>query len=502
MQQRKIGLLIALFFCMGLALAQAPLRGGTLQVGADASPSGLDPHVATAFASFIVTGQIYEGLTEVDEKLKPRPALAESWSVSEDGLKYTFKLRSGVSFHDGKAMTADDVVFSFNRVRDPKTGSPLASRINLIKDVKAAAPNQVVIELSAPFAPFLLEVANIVVMSEDYVKAGNDMQRKPLGTGPFMFKEWVPDTYILLERNPRYYRQGRPYLDALKFNIVPDPATRQVGLASGTYQFLPNIDPSLAVTLQTTPGVKLITAQDLAYTLIGMNVSRKPFDNPRVREALNYAIDRSAIVKAVYFGNGVPAGPLGLKSWAPPVSAFTCYNSNSDKAKALLAQAGYPGGVDFGMIVIGSNKTVVDMAQVVQAQLAKAGFRAKVEVLEQGKFVQEWRNSNFDTFASINGGNADPDGYLYRTFSTGGSTNVFKFSDAKVDQLLNQGRTTVNLDARRKIYTELQVKLACQGPISHLVNGTLFSAARDNVQGFKPIATRSLIYLRDTWLAK
>jgi len=502
MQRGWIGLIAASLLALGLALAQNPVRGGILQIGADASPSGLDPHIATAFASFIITGQIYEGLTEIDERLKPRPALAESWSVSEDGLRYTFKLRSGVVFHDGKPFSAEDVAFSINRVKDPKTGSPVASRINLIKDVKATSPSEVVIELSQPFAPLLIELANIAIMSKGYVESGADLQRRPMGTGPFIFKEWVPDTYILLERNSRYYRQGRPYLDGLKYNIVPDPATRQVGLANGTYQFLPNIDPSLAVTLKNTPGTKLITAQDLAYTLIGMNTSRKPFDNPRVREALNYAINRDQIVQAVYFGNGTPAGPLGLKSWASPLSAFPCYSANPAKAKDLLAQAGYPSGVDFGMIVIGSNKTVVDAAQVVQAQLAQAGFRAKVEVLEQGKFIQEWRNSNFDSFASINSGNADPDGYLYRTFSTGGSTNVFKFSSAKVDQLLNQGRTTLSEQARRLIYAQLQVQLACQGPISHLVYGTLFSAARENVQGFKPIPTRSLIYLRDAWLAK
>ncbi|MCL6567900.1 MAG: ABC transporter substrate-binding protein, partial [Meiothermus silvanus] len=342
------------------------------------------------------------------------------------------------------------------------------------------------------------------IVPAEYIASGGDLQRRAVGTGPFQLKEWVPDTYILLERNSKYYRQGRPYLDALKFNIVPDAATRQIGISSGTYHFLPNIDPSLAVTLKNAPGVKLYESQDLSYSLLGMNVTRKPFDNPKVREALNYAVDRKALVQAVYFGNGVPGGPLSpaLKGWASPVSAFPCYNTNPQKARELLRQAGYPNGVDFTILTLGSVKTVVDAAQVLQAQLAPAGFRAKIEILELGKFVQEWRNSNFDAFASLNGGSVDPDGYLFRTFSTGGSTNVFKYSDPRVDQLLNQGRTATSADTRRKIYAELQVKLACQGPIAHLVYGTLFSAARENVQGFKPIPTRSLLYLRETWLAR
>ncbi|MER3555022.1 MAG: ABC transporter substrate-binding protein [Meiothermus sp.] len=504
MRRGRLGFLFALVFVFGLALAQNPVRGGTLQLAVDSSPAGLDPHVATAFATFLVTGEIYEGLVEVDERLAIRPALAESWKVSEDGLKYTFKLRSGVAFHNGQAMTSADVVGSFDRVKDPKTGSPLASRFNLVKEAKATGPNEVTFELSQPFAPFLSELSGLAIVPGEYVKGGGDLGRKAVGTGPFQFKEWVPDTYILLERNPRYWRQSRPYLDALKFNIVPDPATRQVGLASGTYQFLPNIDPSLAVTLKDTPGTKLLQSQDLSYSLIGMNTGRKPFDNPKVREAFNYAIDRNALVQAVYFGLGTPAGPLspGLKSWSSPTSAWACYSYNPVKAKQLLAQAGYPNGVDFTILTLGSVKTVVDAAQVVQAQLAQAGFRAKIEVLELGKFVQEWRNSNFDAFASLNGGSSDPDGYFFRTFSTGGSTNVFKYSNPQVDQLLNQGRTATGMDARRKIYTQLQAILACQGPIAHLAYGTLFSAARDNVQGFKPSPTRSLASLRDVWLAK
>ncbi|WP_276956751.1 ABC transporter substrate-binding protein [Allomeiothermus silvanus] len=501
---RRMGWLFLAILIGSLAGAQNPIRGGTLQIAVDSSPAGLDPHVATAFATFVVIGNIYEGLTEIDEGLRVRPALAESWKVSPDGLTYTFKLRSGVTFHNGQAFDAKDVLATFNRVRDPKTGSPIASRFNLVKEVRANGPLEVVFELSQPFSPFLSELAGLSIVPAEYIASGGDLQRRAVGTGPFQLKEWVPDTYILLERNPKYYRQGRPYLDALKFNIVPDAATRQIGISSGTYHFLPNIDPSLAVTLKNAPGVKLYESQDLSYSLLGMNVTRKPFDNPKVREALNYAVDRKALVQAVYFGNGVPGGPLSpaLKGWASPVSAFPCYSTNPQKARELLRQAGYPNGVDFTILTLGSVKTVVDAAQVLQAQLAPAGFRAKIEILELGKFVQEWRNSNFDAFASLNGGSADPDGYLFRTFSTGGSTNVFKYSDPGVDQLLNQGRTATSADTRRKIYAELQVKLACQGPIAHLVYGTLFSAARENVQGFKPIPTRSLLYLRETWLAR
>jgi peptide/nickel transport system substrate-binding protein len=312
----------------------------------------------------------------------------------------------------------------------------------------------------------------------------------------------VPDTYTLLKANPDYYRAGEPKLGELKFNVVPEASTRAAGMRTGTYQLLPTVDPVTAQTLRGTSGVSMLSTQDLAYSLLGLNVSREPFTDPRVREAINLAINRDDIVQAVYLGNAVPGGPLSpaLKDWAAPVSEFSCYQPDAAKAKQLLADAGYPNGFDTEIITFGTIKEVADLAQVLQAQLAEVGIRAKVNVEEFGKFVQDWRNSEFDMFVSLNGGNIDPDGYLNRTFHTGGSTNVFKFSDPVVDTLLDQGRTTVDMSQRQAIYDNLQKRLACTGPIVHVAYGTLFSAVSDRVDGFQQMATRGLLYLRETSL--
>jgi peptide/nickel transport system substrate-binding protein len=476
----------------------------TLEIATDQSPVGLDPHVATSFATVLVNSVIYEGLTGVDKDLKVVPDLAESWTVSADGLTYVFTLRPGAKFHDGSAVTPADVAASFARVRDPKTGSPYASRIDMVKDVAATGDRQVTVTLATPSAPFLANLPQIAIVPAAAVTGGVDLQRKPDGTGPFKLQEWVPDTYLLLAKNDAYWQAGLPKLAAVKFNIVPEASTRQVGISGGTYQMLPNVDPTTAATLDGTAGVTLLETPDLSYTLVGMNVSKPPFDNPKVREALNTAIDRAQIVQAAYFGKGQPGGPLSpaLKDWAVPVADYPCYAADPEKAKALLAEAGIALPLKAEMKVLGSNQNVVDVAQVVQAQLNAAGFDIALNVQEQGSFIQDWRNSNFQMFASVNGGSVDPDGYLFRTFRTGGSTNVFKYSDAAVDKLLDDGRTTLDPAKRRDIYADLQKRLACDGPIAHLVYGQLFTAVRDGVTGYQIVGNRSTRSLRQTSLAQ
>jgi len=190
----------------------------------------------------------------------------------------------------------------------------------------------------------------------------------------------------------------------------------------------------------------------------------------------------------------------GLLAWANYTISFACYDTNLDRARELLAEAGYPNGFETSILTFGTIQVVSDVAQVVQAQLRQVGIDVDVNIAEFGAFVQGWRNSDFDMFVSLNGGSSDPDGYLHRTFVTGGSTNVFLFSDPAVDELLNLGRTTSDMAERVNIYDHLQKRLACTGPISHIAYGTLFSAVSDDVEGFQQLPTRSLRYLREVTL--
>jgi peptide/nickel transport system substrate-binding protein len=485
----------------GLPVLAAPVRAQVIDIATDTSPVGLDPHVATSFATFLVVSNVYEGLTAIDKDLRIVPALADTWTISADGLTYDFHIRAGAAFHNGRAVTAQDVVANLERVRDAKTGSPLASRVAVIKTMTATAADRLRITLSAPSAPFVAQLGSIAIVAPEAVA---EIGRKPVGTGPYMFKEWVPDTYILLEKNPSYWDKGLPHLAGLKFDIVPDAATRQAGIMGGTYKLIPVADAATAAALKSAPGVKLLETQDLAYSLIGVNTTKPPFDKPAVREAMNMALDRAQIVQAVYFGRGVPGGPLSpaLAQWALPVSNFPCYTPDPAGAKKKLEAAGIATPLKLTLNVLGSIQQVVDVAQVAQAQLNKAGFEVTLNVQEQGKFIADWRASNFEGFVSLNGGNPDPDDYFGRTFQTAGATNVFKYSDATVDKLLNDGRTESDPAKRKPIYDAAQKILACQGPIMHIAYGTLFAAARDDLQGFAPMPTRSLRTLRDARVGK
>ncbi|HUB13658.1 MAG TPA: ABC transporter substrate-binding protein [Acetobacteraceae bacterium] len=484
---------------LAIGLAAVPARAQVLEIATDQSPVGLDPHVATAFATTMVLSTIYEGLTAINSDLHVVPALAESWTVSPDGLTYTFRLRPDAKFHDGKALTPIDVVASVARVRDPKTGSPYASRFAAVTTVEPDGAHGVRFLLSAPSASFLAQLAALAI-----VPAGDtNIARQPDGTGPFRFKEWQPNTFIALDRNADYWQHGRPTLAGLRFDIVPEATTRRLGLTGGSYQFLPTVDAATAASLKTAPGIRVLATQDLAYSLIGMNASKPPFDNPAVREALNYALNRTQIVQAAYFGQAAPAGPLSpaLKDWALPVSAYPCYRTDPAKSQALLKQAGLTLPVKVTLNVLGSLPLVVDIAQVVQAQANKAGFDITLNVQEAGRFIQDWRGGNFTAFASLNSGGPDPDDYFGRTFQTGGATNVYKYSDPKLDQILIDARSAPP-DRRKALYDEAQRMLACDGPVAHLAYGTLFAAERDTVQGFRLNPTRSLLGLRDAVLSK
>ena len=470
-----------------------------LEVATDASPVGLDPHVATAFSTSLVNGNIYEGLTSIDKDLRVVPAVAESWSVSADGKVYTFKIRKGGTFHNGKPITAADVVYSFERLLKKETGSPYASRFTLVKSVSTVA-DDVVVELTDPSAPFLSQLIVLAIVPANH----GDLQREANGTGPFKLTQWVPDTYLQLAKHDGYWDKGLPKLAGLKINIVPEASTRQVGISTGIYQFMPSLDASTAVALKGNSAIKLLETRDLAYSLVGFNTTVAPFDKPAVREAFNLAVDRAKVVQAAYFGHAVPGGPLSpaLTDWATPVSQFSCYTPDANKAKALLKEAGFAGEVPVTLKVLGSIQTVRDVAQVVQAQLNAAGFKATLEIQEQGKFIQDWRNSNFEAFVSQNGGSPDPDDYFYRTFRTGGSTNVFKYTNPALDKLLDEARTMQDKGKRQAAYKEAQNILACRGPISHLAYATLFTAVRNNVQGYELIATRSTRYLRETSVSR
>ncbi len=474
----------------------ASAEAASLDVAIDSSPAGLDPHLITAFNSVvIVQSTIYEGLTRIQNDLSVAPGLATAWTVSDDSLTYTFDLPADVVFHDGSAMDAEDVAASIRRVQSADIASPLASRVSPVTGIKVIDAQTIALSLDAPFAAILSSLSGIAIVPAEFEKNKDALQQTPVGTGPFMFKDWQPNSHISLVKFADYRTAGLPKLDEVRIRFVPESATRQVGLGSGDYHILPGIDPATALQLQGNPNLTVQQTQNVAYTLLGMNATREPLAKPRVREAINKLLDRQEIIAGALFGAGVPAGPLSpaLATWALDTSEYSCYTRDVDGAKALLKEAGAE-KVKLGMLVL-PRQDARDIAQVIQQQLAAGGIETEILNKEIGEFVQDWKNSDFDMFVSANGGSPDPDEYFYRTFRTGGSTNVFKYSDSEIDQWLDAGRQLIDPAERKQIYDKVQKKLACEGPIAHIAYGNLATAVHNSVQGFEIVSTGRLASL-------
>ena len=501
MQQLLTRALLSALLLTGAA-ASSSLSAATLNVAIDSSPAGLDPHLITAFNSVvIVQGTVYEGLTRVKQDLSVAPGLATGWDVSEDSLTYTFSLPEGATFHDGSTIDAEDVAASIRRVQNEEIASPLASRVSPITGIEVLNAQTIALSLDEPFAAILSSLSGVAIVPAEFENDKEALQKTPVGSGPFMFNEWQPNSHIGLVKFADYRVSGTPKLSEVKVNFVPESATRQVGLGSGDYHLLPGIDPATALQLQGNPTVTVQQTQNVSYTLLGMNTSRPPLDQPKVREAINLLLDRNEIIAGALFGAGVPAGPLSpaLATWAVDTSEYACYNRDVDAAKALLKEAGAD-STKLSILVL-PRQDAKDIAQVIQQQLAAGGVEVELLNKEIGDFVQGWKNSDFDMFVSANRGSPDPDEYFYRAFRTGGSTNVFKYSDSEVDAWLDEGRKLTDPAARKTVYDQLQRKLACEGPIAHIAYGNLSTAVSNKVSGFEIYSTGSLVSLADVVMA-
>ncbi len=507
---------LVLGLALGMVSAQggAPQRGGTIRVGITQEILNLDPHVATAVSSFQVMDLIYESLLRLNPKtLELEPNLAQSWTISSDGLTYTFNLRRDATFFDGSTVDASDVKYTIDRILDPNTKSPQASFLEPISAVTIVNPFTVRITLKRPFAPFLSLLIGpsrgiVPVNFEDKV---GDPRTKTLGSGPFQLVEFGPGS-VRLVRNERYWRRDDagnrlPYADAVVYRVIPDPATLRAAIRAGELDLIIGfgVDITAARTLDAVPGLKVMSTADLAYSLLGTQDERPPFNDVRVRTALALAVDRAQLIQVVYSGRAAQAGPIPptVTEWAPiPAARLPNYRRDVARARQLLAQAGSPNGLSIKMMPIPTVPEAVQMAQVLKEQLAPAGFNVEIEQVDFATFLARWRGSQFDTFVSLNGGSIDPDVQLSRHIQSNGSTNVFKFKDAQIDQLLDQGRTTPDPARRRQIYDQVQRLIAERIPFLFLAYADLFAVARDPVQGFTLSSTRSMYPLAETWLAR
>lgn len=390
-------ILRALVVLTALALSGAVQAQRTdLTLGMVLEPPHLDPTAgAPAAIDEVVYANVFEGLTRIGENGEVQPALAESWDVSEDGTTYTFKLREDVKFHDGTDFDAEDVVFSLERARSDASENAQKGLFAAIEKVEAVDPRTVRITLSRPAGDLLFNLGwgDAVIVAPE--SAGTN-KTQPVGTGPFRFGNWNRGSNLTLERNPDYWGEA-PALERATFRFIPDPAAAVAAMLAGDVDAFPNFPaPEALPQLEADPRFAVVVGSTEGETILSTNNAKPPFDNPKVRQAIAHAIDRQAIIDGAMFGLGTPIGT----HFAPHHPAYEdltgTYPYDPEKAKALLAEAGYPDGFK-ATIKLPPPSYARRGGEILASQLRDVGIELEIVPVEWGVWVPEvFTNKDYD----------------------------------------------------------------------------------------------------------
>jgi peptide/nickel transport system substrate-binding protein len=482
-----------------------PKRGGVLKAAFSADPAGFDPVRGPSGMSHVVIEQVYSTLMALDPDAKPYPELAESYEVSDDGLQYTFKLRPGVTFHNGDELTAEDVKFSFDRLRAKDSGYSYGSQVETIESVDVVDKHTVRFRLSRRTGPFLVYMAfpGSSIVPKKLVESGHDLNAHPVGSGPFKFVSYEPRSAIKFERNPNYFQEGKPYFDAMEYRIIPDVTALTSAVTSGEVNFSNEIPPKDWASVTTNPNLKTQTLEGSRYYWLLPNSTAKPLDNPKVRQAIGLALDRKALVAGGFFGQATPilGGVIPEWNWAHSDLKFFGERAEVAKAKALLGEAGVPNGFETSMTIASSFPAMVAMAPIIQANLAAVGIKAEIKTMEIPRYWDEvWGPSKFDiTTMYWVSPLADPDDFVTNNYKCGMAINVQKSCSKEMDAILEEAKSAATQDARKAAYRTMQDLSLQEMDIVPLVNAWLLIAYAKNLQGFTPLRTGFLKTLKDSW---
>ncbi len=490
--------------------AGAQTYGGILRAGMQTDPVGLDPHTTNATATRNMLENVYDTLVMFDASGKIVPGLAESWETSDDNLTWTFHLRSGVTFHNGDALKASDVVFSIDRIKDPDTASPRQGDFEVVDSVEAPDDSTVVFHLSQPFAPLLAKLGSSlnVVVSQKVVEAnGGSLDNAVVGTGPFMFKEYVPQTRMVLVKNPDFWGKDAdgnqlPYLDGITFTFYPDPTARTTAVQTGNVDWIEYVPSADVDTLKADANVEVVGGLSNNFRSLYFNVTKPPFDNKLVRQAIAYAIDEQSIVDLALFGTG----GVAAKGTTIPASNFygvkdSPYQGRDvEKAKSLLAEAGMQDGFTFDLYVTSTYDFLRTPAEIIQQNLSDIGIKTNIVAEDWSIYLPKVLDSQFTATILGESGQSDPDDFLYNPFHSDNPNNFGLYANPDVDKLLEQGRQVSDQDQRKAVYDEAQHLILDDSPQVFLFHSSQFEALRTNVKGYEHFPNTSYLGLRTTWM--
>lgn len=521
MRSRRILTLLAvsilgLFSHAALAQGSTPTQGGTIVIAVANNPVGLDPQKSAAGSTLAVTQLIYSSLLKYDGEMNLIGDLAESYSVVDD-VTYEFVLRDDAAWQDGTPVTAEDVRYSFERIVYPATASPWLNIWGSVLDEVTVVDDRTVrITTTSPFAPFLSYAASswyAPIVNRDAVEQYGDLQQNAFGSGPFMLESYVPNSEVVLVRNPYYYEEGKPYLDSVVFRIIPNEASQLAALQAGTVNLMWSPDPLIEQRTRAIADLKSFQVPNMSATPAWwFNQTKPPFDDVNVRRAVSVGIDRNALIQSVLRGQGQistkipPSSPYGYQGDG---SDLPYYQYDPEMARSLLAEAGYPDGFTTVVEIPAGYPVIQRATEVMQAQLAEVGITLEIQVLEYGNALTRCINTEQDGMCAIRHvWQPDPDAYIYNIYQSGSSINLGKFADETVDRLLELGRVTVNVPERIAIYQELERHVADQALVIVPFAHDFLDLMVGDFEGYAPLpgggspGTRSLLPLVDTWLSR
>jgi peptide/nickel transport system substrate-binding protein len=477
-----------------------PKRGGVLRVATVDKPVNMDPGYAQLYSSLQIYQNVYNKLVYVDEAGQFIPGLAKSWKQEND-RSWLFDLVDNAVFHNDEPMTSKDVVFTFTRVLDPKNKLPMRVFFTPIEGVEAIGPYQVRFHLNRPFGPLLATLAQSTEIVNEKALQAKDPKLFPIGTGPYRFVEWVKDDHVTLERWDKYFRPGRPYLDRIIFHAPSDDTVRLTGLQTGRFHWIQTVPPQRIPELERARDLKSSPGRPYFPFFFMLNASRPPLGDRRIRQAIAWALDRSEIVKLVYFGSHVvTAEPTPEPSpWGTGVNA---HKGGPDlaRAKQLLSDAGVGNGLTLTYLVKSQVPVLVKTGEILREQLKKVGINLEVRPLESGQYFEELVGKRFDVAGAWWSVTVDPDLFYYPLQHSASPWNFCGFKSEDADRRIDAFRASTSLAARKKMYPEMVRWFQEEGSLIVFSNEVQRYWMKPNVQGSVPLSSLELRF-EDTWIA-
>ena len=456
-------------FCSGEVFAATPKSGGTLRVGMYRVIKDLQPNINQGASTYLVQQNVYDNLLGF---APPNgtfdPELAVSWDIV-DPITYVFHLRKGVVFHDGSKFDAEDVKYSIERMMNPKSGATLAKQLTGIQSVTILDSHRVQVKLKQPHAAFISLMASRTahITDKEWMEAGHDLKTEMNGTGPFVFGSHEPGVAVVLEKNKNFWKKGMPYLDRIEMVPINDESARINALRSNEVQFIEYVPWVEIAQLENDPDFSMYKGFT-PFNLIRFNVTKPPFDDVRVRQAMNYMIDRDQLITLAFGGEGIPIKSALIYPGTPFYNKeVERWSYQPEKALALLKQAGYKGFSDFSFVLTSYTASVhQDSAEAIQGMLRALGVKVSLIPQDIPTLLDNRKTGNYTAMMDgLSNAYFDPDAYSYY-FQSGsiGHAKGSGFSDAKLDALLNKGRKEVDFEKRKKIYAEFETRLLDLAP--------------------------------------